>query len=91
VVQIDEAHFNFHTLEGRYAPFAKLLRRDGYVVQSLAEAATADSLGQETSTSSPTPSPSRTRRVGNCPLNRHSPRAKSRLFVSGSKKVAHCS
>ena len=46
VVQIDEAHFNFHTLEGRYAPFAKLLRRDGYVVQGLAETATADSLGQ---------------------------------------------
>ncbi len=46
VVQIDEAHFNFHTVEGRYAPFAKLLRRDGYVVQGLAETATADSLGQ---------------------------------------------
>lgn len=29
VVQIDEAHFNFHTVDGRYAPFAKLLRRDG--------------------------------------------------------------
>ncbi len=46
VVQIDEAHFNFHTVEGRYAPFAKLLRRDGYVVQGLAELATADSLGK---------------------------------------------
>jgi hypothetical protein len=46
VVQIDEAHFNFHTADGRYAPFAKLLRRDGYVVQPLAETATADSLGR---------------------------------------------
>jgi hypothetical protein len=46
VVQIDEAHFNFHTADGRYAPFAKLLRRDGYVVQPLAEPATADSLAR---------------------------------------------
>ncbi len=34
VVVIDEAHFNFHTMEGRYGPFARLLRRDGYVVRS---------------------------------------------------------
>lgn len=33
VVLIDEAHFNFHTAGGRYLPFARLLRRDGYVVQ----------------------------------------------------------
>jgi hypothetical protein len=32
VVAIDEAHFNFHTMEGRYQPFAELLRRDGYIV-----------------------------------------------------------
>lgn len=46
VVQIDEAHSNFHTIDGRYAPFAKLLRRDGYIVQGLGEAATADSLAR---------------------------------------------
>ena len=46
VVQIDEAHFNFHTVDGRYAPFAKLLRRDGYVVQALAEPATLDRLAE---------------------------------------------
>jgi len=46
VVQIDEGHSNFHTVEGRYAPFAKLLRRDGYVVQPLAEPATVDSLAR---------------------------------------------
>ena len=46
VVQLDEAHFNFHTLDGRYAPFAKLLRRDGFVVQPLADPATADSLAR---------------------------------------------
>lgn len=32
VVMVDEAHTNFHTAEGRYLPFARLLRRDGYVV-----------------------------------------------------------
>ncbi|MET0625867.1 MAG: DUF4350 domain-containing protein [Pyrinomonadaceae bacterium] len=34
VVLLDEAHFNFHTAEGRYKPFAELLRRDGYVVRA---------------------------------------------------------
>jgi hypothetical protein len=33
VVLIDEAHHNFHTAEGRYSPFARLVRRDGYVVR----------------------------------------------------------
>jgi hypothetical protein len=31
-VLIDEAHHNFHTMQGRYLPFARLLQRDGYVV-----------------------------------------------------------
>jgi ankyrin repeat protein len=35
VVMVDEAHFNFDTAEGRYKPFAELLRRDGYIVKSL--------------------------------------------------------
>lgn len=30
VVRIDEAHHNYHTLDGRYAAFADLLRRDGF-------------------------------------------------------------
>jgi hypothetical protein len=34
VVLIDEAHFNFHTAEGRYQSFAALLRRDGYDVRA---------------------------------------------------------
>ncbi len=34
VVFIDEGHHNFHTLEGRYQPFAHLLERDGYKVLS---------------------------------------------------------
>src|ERR1044071_2230599 len=33
-VVIDEAHSNFHTAEGRYKPFADLLRSDGYQVLS---------------------------------------------------------
>lgn len=36
VVLIDEGHNNFHTADGRYLPFARLLRADGYVVQGSA-------------------------------------------------------
>lgn len=35
VIMIDAAHFNFHTKEGRFKPFATLLERDGYQVKSL--------------------------------------------------------
>lgn len=31
-VVVDEAHFNYHTITGRYAPFAALIRKDGYAV-----------------------------------------------------------
>ena len=44
LVLIDEAHFNFHTAEGRYRTFAELLRRDGYVVRSSTAPFTAESL-----------------------------------------------
>lgn len=33
VVLLDEAHHNFHTLEGRYLPFARVLRKDGYIMK----------------------------------------------------------
>ena len=33
-VAVDEAHHNFHTIEGRYRPFAQLLTSDGYNVTS---------------------------------------------------------
>jgi hypothetical protein len=33
IVLIDEAHNNFHTANGRYAPFRKLLEADGFVVR----------------------------------------------------------
>lgn len=32
-VVLDEAHDNFHTAEGRYRPFAELLRADGFTVE----------------------------------------------------------
>ena len=44
VVLIDEAHFNFHTSDGRYKPFAALLRRDGYDVRASKAAFHKDSL-----------------------------------------------
>ena len=34
-VLLDEAHHNFHTVDGRYAPFVKILRRDGFIVEPL--------------------------------------------------------
>jgi hypothetical protein len=43
-VAIDEAHHNFHTAEGRYKPFAELLRRDGYRVDALRQPFSAESL-----------------------------------------------
>lgn len=33
VIFIDEGHYNFHTKNGRYSTFARLLERDGYVVK----------------------------------------------------------
>jgi len=33
VVLLDEAHSNFHTLDGRYLVFGKVLRQDGYQVR----------------------------------------------------------
>ncbi|HVF48276.1 MAG TPA: hypothetical protein VNA17_11980 [Pyrinomonadaceae bacterium] len=44
VVLLDEAHFNFHTADGRYLPFAALLRRDGYDVRASKLAFSKDSL-----------------------------------------------
>jgi hypothetical protein len=43
-VAIDEAHHNFHTADGRYKPFAELLRRDGYRVDGLGKPFSSDSL-----------------------------------------------
>lgn len=43
-VGIDEAHHNFHTGKGRYQPFARLLRRDGYDTERLRKSLSAESL-----------------------------------------------
>ncbi len=45
-VLIDEAHYNFHTLNGRFKPFASLLQRDGYVVKSLPQLFSWEALSQ---------------------------------------------
>ena len=33
LVLLDEGHNNFHTADGRYLPFARLLKADGYIVK----------------------------------------------------------
>jgi hypothetical protein len=45
-VAIDAAHLNFHTADGGYAPFAKLLRLDGYRVDSSQAPFAADMLAR---------------------------------------------
>ena len=34
VVAVDSAHHNFHTLDGRYKPFAKVLEADGFTLKN---------------------------------------------------------
>lgn len=46
VVLLDAAHGNFHTMDGRYAPFARLLARDGYRLRSADSAVTSASLNR---------------------------------------------
>lgn len=43
-VLIDAAHLNFHTAEGGYGPFARMLRVDGYRVESSKKPFTAGAL-----------------------------------------------
>jgi hypothetical protein len=43
-VLVDAAHGNFHTIEGRFAPFAELLRADGYRVTGAGQPVTAELL-----------------------------------------------
>ena len=42
VILIDEGHNNFHTSTGRYMPFARLLRADGYIVKGYGESFSKD-------------------------------------------------
>ncbi len=43
---VDDAHFNTHTLDGRYQSFAQIARRDGYQVRAHSEPFSAKSLGR---------------------------------------------
>lgn len=43
-IYIDEAHNNFHTIDGRYKPFADLLAKDGYVIKPLKDSINRSSL-----------------------------------------------
>ena len=43
-VVVDEAHGNFHTADGRYRPFAELLRSDGFTVERGQVPFTSDAL-----------------------------------------------
>jgi hypothetical protein len=45
-VYLDEAHHNYHTLEGRYASFADVLRKDGFIVSPLREKFSAEALAE---------------------------------------------
>lgn len=46
VVLLDEAHHNFHTLNGRFKPFANILVKDGYIVVPSSTPFTTDALGK---------------------------------------------
>ena len=45
-VFIDEAHNNFHTFSGRYAPFVKVLESDGYIVKKASDKFSKNSLSK---------------------------------------------
>jgi hypothetical protein len=45
-VLFDEAHFNFHTIEGTYSPFVKLVSNDGYLIHKNTERFSPDLLEQ---------------------------------------------
>ena len=44
VVCLDEAHANFHTLDGRFWAFGELVRRDGFAIRASRAKLTADTL-----------------------------------------------
>ncbi|MCJ8297112.1 MAG: DUF4350 domain-containing protein [Colwellia sp.] len=44
LVLLDEAHNNFHTMDGRYRPFVDILKSDGYLVKKNKELFTKENL-----------------------------------------------
>ncbi len=43
-IMVDDYHWNFHTIEGRYKPFAKILSEDGYELGSYGDFFTKEGL-----------------------------------------------
>ncbi|WP_057937012.1 DUF4350 domain-containing protein [Algoriphagus resistens] len=46
ILLLDEAHSNFHTLDGRFSTFAHVLEKDGYVVKASIEPFSSEQLGK---------------------------------------------
>jgi hypothetical protein len=46
IVLLDEAHNNFHTMDGRYRPFVDILKSDGYTVTKNTKLFTQDNLAK---------------------------------------------
>lgn len=46
IIMIDDAHTNFHTLNGRFKAFATVLKKDGYVLQASSESFTPAQLSK---------------------------------------------
>ena len=44
IVAVDAAHFNYHSIDNRFQPFANVLRSDGFKVESLEQSFTPESL-----------------------------------------------
>ncbi|MFT4924424.1 MAG: hypothetical protein ACI8WB_000502 [Phenylobacterium sp.] len=44
LVYLDEAHYNYHTSDGRYGPFVEVLKSDGYLVKANKKQFTLDNL-----------------------------------------------
>src|SRR5687768_14978849 len=90
-VLLDEGHFNFHTVEGRYAPFVRLLRRDGFVVRPLREPWSPGSLAPARILVMPTPFRNGCRGVrGLSRILRRSARRRSRCWIDGSAAAGAC-
>ncbi len=45
-IYLDEAHFNFHTMNGRYKAFASVLSKDGYLVAPFVDKFTRENLSK---------------------------------------------
>jgi hypothetical protein len=46
IILIDEAHSNFHTINGRFKPFANVLAKDGYILKASVESFTPAQLSK---------------------------------------------